>query len=343
VSAVTKRFRVRDAALRRAVLAAVGAGLLICSPVAADEPEGEVTVLAQSHGPDDGWATGGSKTCMKCHDETEERPVLSIFATPHGVLGDEGTPMAQAHTCQTCHGPSAAHVADPGAGTDRAPVAVVFGPDQPVGPQNEACLACHSGGDRMNWSGSPHESSDVPCAACHTVHAKEDPVLTMNVRAESVLRGGQAATCFQCHPQQRAQTHRYSSHPLREGLIRCSDCHNPHGSMTEHLLTKPTLNETCYQCHAEKRGPFLWEHPPVREDCTNCHLPHGSNHPTLLKQQQPQLCQQCHMATYHPSTAYTPPDIAGGNADFHMLDKGCLNCHSQIHGSNHPSGVRWTR
>jgi DmsE family decaheme c-type cytochrome len=176
------------------------------------------------------------------------------------------------------------------------------------------------------------------------VHAKEDPVLVKNIRAESVLRKGQASVCFTCHMEQRAQIHRFSSHPLREGLINCSDCHNPHGSMTEGLMSQPTLNETCYQCHAEKRGPFLWEHPPVREDCSNCHFPHGSNHPTLLKQQHPRLCQQCHMASYHPSGAYSqPPDIAAGEVDFHILDKGCLNCHSQIHGSNHPSGVRWTR
>jgi predicted CXXCH cytochrome family protein len=52
-------------------------------------------------------------------------------------------------------------------------------------------------------------------------------------------------------------------------------------------LLEATVNDTCYQCHAEKRGPFLWEHAPVREDCTNCHSPHGSTQPSLLKARTP--------------------------------------------------------
>ena len=139
--------------------------------------------------------------------------------------------------------------------------------------------------------------------------------------------------------------YRLSHHPVTEGKIACSDCHNPHGSMAPKLLVKPTLNETCYQCHAEKRGPFLWEHPPAREDCTNCHEPHGSNHPSLLVNRMPLLCQQCHMAAFHPSTAYTGVNASAGvsRLDIHAAAKSCLNCHSEVHGSNHPSGPRLMR
>ena len=120
-----------------------------------------------------------------------------------------------------------------------------------------------------------------------------------------VMRGGQIAVCFQCHAEKRAEIHKTSSHPLRDGVMTCSDCHNPHGSMGPTNLTKPTLNETCYTCHAEKRGPFLWEHAPASEDCGNCHTPHGSNHPALLTARVPQLCQSCHVAGFHATT--TPP------------------------------------
>jgi DmsE family decaheme c-type cytochrome len=103
------------------------------------------------------------------------------------------------------------------------------------------------------------------------------------------------------------------------------------------------VNETCYGCHAEKRGPFLWEHAPAREDCAICHEPHGSNHPSLLRSRGPYLCQQCHQAAYHPSTAYTASGLPGPAPVDQMLVRNCLNCHTEVHGSNHPSGPRFTR
>jgi DmsE family decaheme c-type cytochrome len=197
----------------------------------------------------------------------------------------------------------------------------------------------------MNWTGSAHESANLRCATCHKIHAKEDPVRTVDVRPGVIFKDDQSATCFGCHLEQRSLAYRLSHHPVAEGKMSCSDCHNPHGSMAPAMLAKPTLNETCFQCHADKRGPFLWEHAPVREDCSHCHTPHGSNHPGMLVNRMPLLCQQCHVAAFHPSTAYT-----GANAstvpprlDIHVVGKGCLNCHSEVHGSNHPSGPRFTR
>jgi len=294
------------------------------------------------------FSEDGTETCLDCHDETEKYPVLSILATKHAVLGDPRTPLAKQHGCENCHGPSAAHVDD-----EKTPVDVVFGKDAPSEPQNEKCLSCHQGGLQMGWAGSKHNLQNLPCAGCHTVHARQDRVLVKNVNTMLFNREGQASVCFQCHAEKRAQIqHRVSAHPLREGKVNCSDCHNPHGSMGPKNLARPTLNETCYVCHAEKRGPFLWEHPPVREDCTICHEPHGSNNAVLLKRRMPQLCEECHAAASHPSTGYggpvvvnpvnpaAPPALRG---DRRVVANSCLNCHSEIHGSNHPSGVRWTR
>ena len=86
--------------------------------------------------------------------------------------------------------------------------------------------------------------------------------------------------------------------------MACSDCHNPHGSAGPKLLAKNTVNETCYTCHAEKRGPFLWEHQPVNEDCTNCHTPHGSNITPLLKSRPPFLCDECHDGPHNSQAPY---------------------------------------
>jgi len=332
---------------RNARGAVVVAGMLVlllrplpafADPVSVSSPAQETKAFSED----------GTDTCLECHDETEKYPVLSILSTPHAVLGDPRTPLAKQHGCETCHGPSAAHVDE-----ESTPVDVVFGAEAPAEPQNEKCLSCHQGGLRMGWAGSKHDLQNVACAACHTVHAREDRVLAKNIDPMKFNREGQASVCFQCHMEKRAQIqHRVSSHPLREGKINCSDCHNPHGSMGQPNLARPTLNETCYQCHAEKRGPFLWEHPPVREDCSICHEPHGSNNPTLLKRRMPQLCEECHLASFHPSTGYGGPVLVnpGGLApqpqlqgDRRVVAGSCLNCHSEVHGSNHPSGPRWTR
>ena len=118
----------------------------------------------------------------------------------------------------------------------------------------------------------------------------------------------------------------------------------PHGSTTEPLLKADSVNETCYGCHADLRGPFLFEHAPVRDNCVNCHQPHGSNHEALLVTTRPLLCQQCHAQPGHPSELLTRGNMANGpRPDIRLMNRGCSNCHSQIHGSNHPSGSRFQR
>jgi DmsE family decaheme c-type cytochrome len=121
--------------------------------------------------------------------------------------------------------------------------------------------------------------------------------------------------------------------------MTCADCHNPHGTSSEHQLRAATVNDLCTNCHADKRGPFLWEHPPVRENCLNCHQPHGSNNDKVLAARRPFLCQRCHITTRHPSTLYDGPDLVSNR----LFNRSCTNCHSQIHGSNHPSGKTFLR
>jgi DmsE family decaheme c-type cytochrome len=127
--------------------------------------------------------------------------------------------------------------------------------------------------------------------------------------------------------------------------MACSDCHNAHGSATAAMLNKPTVNQTCYSCHAEKRGPMLWEHAPVAEDCTLCHSAHGAVRAALLNKSPPLLCQQCHTVAGHPSVARTGAALPGGSAggQIFLLAGSCTNCHSQVHGSNHPSGAKLMR
>jgi DmsE family decaheme c-type cytochrome len=125
--------------------------------------------------------------------------------------------------------------------------------------------------------------------------------------------------------------------PVREGKMECSSCHNPHGSQNVKLLREGnSVTESCVSCHAEKRGPFLWEHAVVRENCVTCHDPHGSNNDRMLTAKVPMLCQRCHIHSRHPATIYdsTAVNVSKSNR---VVGRACLNCHSQVHGSNHPS------
>jgi DmsE family decaheme c-type cytochrome len=188
----------------------------------------------------------------------------------------------------------------------------------------------------------------MACTSCHQVHAQQDKVR---------VRTTQAEVCFTCHKEQRAQANRISHHPTKEGKVVCSDCHNSHGSTGPKLLVKQTLNATCYTCHAEKRGPLLWEHSPVTDDCGNCHTPHGSTNTPLLKARPPYLCQECHTNEHASSLRMTGSTMTQGlvttnlgqqvpggiNVSAFNTGRSCLNCHVQVHGSNHPAGSKFNR
>ncbi|HEX6550681.1 MAG TPA: DmsE family decaheme c-type cytochrome, partial [Gammaproteobacteria bacterium] len=183
---------------------------------------------------------------------------------------------------------------------------------------------------------SVHQREGLACVSCHTIHAAKDPLF---VKTE------QPGVCYKCHQPVRADFAKFSRHPVRDGNMDCTSCHAPHDSLNRGLLIASTVNDTCYTCHAEKRGPFLWEHPPAAEDCSLCHTPHGSVNPSLLVNRPPMLCQSCHSPAGHPSLAFTAGGLpGGGGAPNSMLVAGsCLNCHSQVHGSNDPSGSELNR
>ena len=264
--------------------------------------------------------------CLDCHAE-DDAPIHAIANTAHGVLAGGG-----AESCTACHGASTAHDRRP----KKNPPDVSFGPQWPSDPQvrNASCQTCHDSGDQLLWAGSGHQQENLSCDSCHTAHQQKDLVLGKQ-ESEKI--------CLDCHTRVRSELHLPSRHPIAEGKTACSDCHNPHGGSGEADLYQVSVNDNCLSCHQDKRGPFLWEHAPVAEDCALCHRPHGSVHERLLSARGPALCQQCHAAAFHPSLPYGRGGLPGGAPNPNLLGKNCLNCHSQVHGSNHPSGARLTR
>jgi DmsE family decaheme c-type cytochrome len=291
---------------------------------------------SQGSAPDEStpYSAAGADTCLMCHSASPE--VLAIFRTKHAVATDARGPFGHGQLqCESCHGPGGAHATIQQVDGKMAQV-IRFAPDSTasVETQNATCLGCHDADTGFATHGGAHEDNQVSCASCHELHRASDPVLGTST---------QAAKCYECHAFQKGDSLKAYSHPLREGKMSCTGCHNPHGATTEMLLARQTINDTCYQCHADKRGPFLWEHAPVAEDCTTCHSPHGSNQPGMLVQRAPLLCQSCHSQSGHPSVAQDAGGLATGQPSQFLLGRSCLNCHSQIHGSNHPSGSKLMR
>ena len=297
-----------------------------------------VTAVSNAQTPDESaanvsYSKKGADTCLACHDD-EAR--LAIFRTKHGVPSDPRSPFGQGQLqCEACHGPGGEHTARLRRGQERPPV-LKFGSDQPtpVEAQNEMCLGCHTSDVGFGWHAGPHDNDEVACADCHVIHAPKDAVLQTST---------EPAVCSDCHQAERSEALRAFSHPFFEGTMSCSGCHSPHGETTDLQLVRQTVNETCYDCHAEKRGPYLWEHAPVTEDCALCHSPHGSNHPGMLTKRAPLLCQSCHSQSGHPSIPQGTDGLASGTPSQFLLGQSCMNCHEQVHGSNHPSGSKLMR
>lgn len=268
----------------------------------------------------------GASACLNCHADKgkfQDSVHAHVFRQVKGIEFEK--------SCETCHGPGSLHAASGGDKANPGFASLKIFKTMSSREVNQTCLNCHKGGERFHWEGSAHDSRDVSCLSCHSVHsAKSQGEKSLFVKATEM------ETCFQCHKLQKAQMMKSSHMPVREGKMTCTNCHNPHGGKGPTLLKQATVNENCLTCHAEKRGPFLWEHPPVRENCLNCHLAHGSQHDRLLKARRPRLCQECHDEGRHPSTSSSPTSLR-------LAGRACTECHSQVHGSNHPSGMRHLR
>ena len=318
------------ARLRDWALAACLAAFSVFGSTPAGAAEGAAQPAAPAHS---AYSKAGADTCLDCHNEDA---VVGLFKTAHGRPSNDAGPFGHGQLqCESCHGPGDAHAN--GKGKNR-PHVLQYGKKAltPKAEQNEQCLTCHRK-SAAHWAGNAHANNDVTCADCHKMHQPKDPVRDVAAQTE---------VCTSCHQTRASDAMKPSHHPMREGKMACSSCHSPHGSTGPAMLKKDSVNETCTTCHAEYRGPFLWEHQPVAEDCANCHQPHGSTQPAMLKTRAPFLCQQCHEVQGHPAVSYTPDGLPGGSGTQRgafLLAGSCTNCHSKVHGSNHPSGSKLMR
>jgi predicted CXXCH cytochrome family protein len=257
--------------------------------------------------------------------------------------------------CETCHGPGKAHAdAEENAAGDpdkeKAGTKLIFAFNGSPKENSERCMSCHITSQQQDgFAHSQHAAAGVSCNECHSAH------LVKEVKAEkpagvhfaqavffqvpelpditrwlhnSLLKESEPNLCFSCHGNIQAQFALPIHHRVPEGLMKCTDCHNPHGSMNRVSLNAPYW-ETCVKCHVEKRGPWVYEHAAVLvEGCIVCHNPHGStNHFMLVRREGRQLCLQCHTG-FHEQAG-----VPHSRLGFQTSGE-CTRCHVTVHGSN---------
>lgn len=260
----------------------------------------------------------GTDTCKTCHEDL----VKQFEQTAHfaSVLNKKADAAHQG--CESCHGPGKAHV-DGGGDVSK----IISFKNLSGEEASKRCLACHSAEhEQGNFLRSEHAAADIGCVRCHSPHKawKEKALLI-----EKTPR-----LCYECHTETRAEFDRPFRHRVNQNLIECNDCHNPHGT-TRHTQLRASAEEdqVCYKCHREKKGPFVFEHLPVKtEGCNSCHTPHGSPNPHLLKVSQVnQLCLECHTQAMSNVPSQPPIGPAHNQATKYQA---CTMCHAFIHGSN---------
>jgi DmsE family decaheme c-type cytochrome len=261
----------------------------------------------------------GAELCKECHEAQYD----SYVKSRHSKKGFAGGP-ANKEACNACHLQGAAHL-KAGGGAGAGGIVSLGSKKVSVETKNAACLSCHASSKNLAlWDMGAHKKNDVACISCHNTHGK---------------KVSQTENCTACHKDVKKDINRASHHPIIEGKVKCSDCHNPHGTLSHGMIKAENINQLCYTCHPDKRGPFMWEHAPVEENCGICHTPHGSKASKLLTNRTPSLCQDCHSNSGHMKSAANLSaygGFKGASPSSRQVGRKCLNCHSAIHGSNAP-------
>lgn len=287
------------------ILVAAGGLAWAANPPAGNTPSGATFV--------------GSETCKGCHEDVHK----SVEANPHFQLLKEGkTGKTEYHGCESCHGPGSAHVEG---GGDKTKIFTFTGAS--AREVSQKCEQCHgTTPEHANFNQSSHLMNQVGCTSCHSIHAPKVK--------KSLLQAASPALCYQCHTEIRAEFNRPYRHKVNEGLLQCSDCHNVHGTtLPKQVRTSASQDQVCFKCHTEKRGPFVYEHMPVKtEGCTSCHSVHGSSNARMLRTSTVNLlCLQCHTLAQSNVPSQPPIGPAHNQAQKYQA---CTMCHAYIHGSN---------
>ena len=264
----------------------------------------------------------GSETCQTCHEDFFN----NIARSPHHLIETEKWRHWEGRTCEACHGPGQKHA-------EAADPALIRNPAKlDAAAVDRICLSCHlHQATRAGRLESGHLKQGVACTGCHKVHENGGRNLVARTAADINLQ------CAGCHRNIWAQFQRPYHHKLPEAAMSCVDCHNPHGTVRRAMTQIFAANEPgCFGCHGDKRGPFTFEHAPVRfEGCQACHEVHGSSNPRMLARQEVRLvCLECHASLPSVNRTGTIGVVPPAFHDLRLPTfQNCTVCHQKIHGS----------
>lgn len=273
----------------------------------------------------------GTQNCLfACHYHDEIRKNFDASTMGIQLSRQSGLPIVN---CESCHGPGSLAIegitpewvereAKMGKQTSCNYNTLIDIKNLPATAKSLICLKCHSANATFNlhnWNVNIHAINDVSCIDCHAICSTfKEGNYDLTTRLRDIDK-----MCYKCHQEISIEFSLPSRHPVPEKRVFCTDCHDVHGTINDKLLRRATIKETCTQCHAEKEGPYVYEHADMTEDCRTCHSPHGSINNNLLTLREPFLCLQCHSGHL----------IKNGNAYYIR----CTDCHSVIHGTDLPS------
>jgi DmsE family decaheme c-type cytochrome len=260
-----------------------------------------------------------NEDCAMCHDEVAK----GLEKNRHAVL-EKSSKYGIKNSCEKCHGSGQDHIANDG---DKTKILSFKGGDRAA--YNKQCLGCHGKTEAVTgYAGSEHAKGGLACSDCHGIHGSAFQTKLLKAKANDL--------CLGCHTEQKGEFSRPYHHRVQENAMRCIDCHQPHGGMERHQVRGTASGETpCMKCHAEKSGPFIFEHAPMEiRECGACHESHGSNYTKMLKRSNiRQVCLECHTRSANVLTSQPPA--------FHDLRSArynnCTTCHVKMHGSNSSS------
>jgi len=279
----------------------------------------------------------GSDACKDCHEDQFK----AFSHTSHAQLTNIRSWNGKVTGCEACHGPGKAHM------EEGDPKKIISFKNKSSKEISETCLNCHAGREeRNNFRRGEHWRNDIGCTDCHSSHevvtgANSPGSITFvgKTNAEkpgyatiAMLKQSEPQLCMSCHAETKPDFNKPFHHKVLEGAMKCSDCHNPHGGFEAKQTRLATgADGACIRCHADKQGPFTYEHAPLKtEGCTSCHTPHGSSNPRLLQfSRTNQLCLTCHSVEHGVGAAEPAGPQHNQNAQY----ANCTNCHVKIHGS----------
>lgn len=213
---------------------------------------------------------------------------------------------------------------------------------------SEECATCHS-----DVTGNFHDAThsrlmaeganakNIGCESCHGPGSKH--VESGGERGTIVNPKKSPQTCFQCHLDKRGEFSMPHTHPVLEGKVTCTDCHDPHNgdAAPGGATALESINATCAKCHTAQTQHFVFEHGATREGCVTCHSPHGSVNDKMLVARNAALCLQCHAEAH--STNGTVFIDSPSNHNTRIVQGTCWSagCHEAIHGSNASAHLRY--